>query len=122
MIVNRTKNMILAREVETADNHGKRAKGLMFRESLPGGHALLMVFPKKGNHKIWMFGMRFPLDVIFLDSGRRVIAIHENVKPLNFDPRTWKTYCPEGKAKYVIELNPHTAKRTKTECGDLLEF
>lgn len=122
MIINKTKNTILAKGIEIADNSRKRSKGLMFRDSLPENHALLMVFPKKGNHKIWMFGMRFPLDLVFLDSNKRVIEIHENVKPLNLNPKTWKTYCSGKHAKYVLELSLGTVRKTRTGPGDLLEF
>jgi uncharacterized membrane protein (UPF0127 family) len=122
MIINKTKNTILAKEIEIADNSGKRARGLMFRDSLPENQALLMVFPKDSNHKIWMFGMKFPLDLVFLDSGKRVIEIHKNIKPMNLNPRTWKTYCSGKHAKYVLELYPGTVKKTRTEPGDLIGF
>lgn len=122
MIMNKTKNAVIAKKIEIADSNRKRARGLMFRDSLPDDYAMLMMFKRRGNHKIWMMGMRLPIDIIFLDSDRRVIGIHENVKPVNHDPRTWKTYCADKSAKYIIETNPHTVKKTKTECGDLLEF
>ncbi|UCD07373.1 MAG: DUF192 domain-containing protein [Candidatus Aenigmatarchaeota archaeon] len=122
MIINKTKDTILAREMEIADNSGKRARGLMFRDSLPENQALLMVFPRKGNHKIWLFGMKFPLDLVFLDSSKRVIEIHENVRPMNLSPKTWKTYCSGKHAKYVLELIPGTVKKTRTVPGDLLDF
>lgn len=122
MIINKTKNTILANEMEIADNHGKRTRGLMLRDSLPKNQALLMVFPRKGNHKIWMLGMKFPLDLVFLDSSKRVIEIHENVRPMNLNPRTWKTYCSGKHAKYVLELSPGTVKKTRTVSGDLLDF
>jgi uncharacterized membrane protein (UPF0127 family) len=125
MIINKTKDEVLAREVEIADSTRKKAKGLMFRDSLPEDHALLMTFSSEGNHKIWMFGMRFPIDIVFLDSEKRVIGIHENAKPLSINPKTWKTYCstnPDGCIRYVIESNPGTIKKTKTEPGDVLEF
>ncbi len=122
MIINKTKDTILAKEIKIADNSGKRARGLMFRDSLPENQALLMVFPRKGNHKIWMFGMKFPLDLVFLDSSKRVIEIHENVRPMNLSPKTWKTYCSGKHAKYVLELNPGVVEKTKTGVGDLLDF
>jgi uncharacterized membrane protein (UPF0127 family) len=122
MIVNRTRNTPLATEAEVADSARKKARGLMFRDSLPENHGLLMVFPNEGNHRIWMLGMRFPLDLIFLDSDRRVIGLYESVKPMGLDPRTWRTYGPSSPASYVIELNAGMIKGTGTTMGDLLEF
>ncbi len=121
-IVNRTRKRTLAREVEIADSFRERARGLMFRGSLPEGKALLMVFPDEGDHRIWMLGMRFPIDLVFLDSDKRVIGIHESIRPISLDPRTWKTYCAEKHARYVLELCPGTVRKTGTEQGDLAGF
>lgn len=122
MIMNETKGTVLAREVEIADSARKKARGLMFRDSLPEDYVLLMKFSREGDHKIWMFGMRFPLDLIFLDSDKRVVGIHENVRPLSINPKTWKTYCSEKHARYVLEARLGTVKKTKTEPGDVLGF
>ncbi len=120
-IVNLTKKTMIAEEVEKAESFWKKAKGLMFRKSLPEGKAILLIFEKEGNHGIWMPFMRFPIDAIFLDSRKRVVKIHENIQPMSLNPKTWKIYHSKP-VKYIIEMNAFSVKTTKTETGDIIEF
>ena len=58
--------------LEIADTILTKAVGLMFRkEPVP----LLLVFGIQARHSIWMLFMRFPIDLIFLDSQRTVVTI-----------------------------------------------
>jgi uncharacterized membrane protein (UPF0127 family) len=121
-ILNTTKRTVLAKESEIAESGLSKARGLMFRKELPEGKALVMVFGKEGNPSIWMPFMRFSIDVIFLSSEKRVVGIHENVKPMGLHPKSWKVYYPEKPAKYIIETNAGEVKRSLTEPGHRIEF
>lgn len=55
----------------------ERMRGLLGRDGLPEGE--VYVFPRCGS--VHTFGMRFAIDVAFLDKGGRVLAVHENVRP-----------------------------------------
>jgi len=62
-----------------------------------------------------MMGMKFPLDVAFLDSGNRVIARYERLPP---GARTrW-----HRAARAALELPPGTLQDTGTMEGDLVEY
>jgi len=105
--------------VEVADTSSKRAAGLMFRnEPSP----LMIVFDWQARHPIWMLFMRFPIDLIFLDSEKRVVTIYENIKPLSLDPRTWKIYWPEKRVKYAFETEAGWVKQQSVVPGDFLSF
>lgn len=67
----------LARHVELADSLFSRMKGLLGRQSLPDGTGL-WIRPCNSVHTI---GMRFPIDVVFLDKSQRVVIFYENLKP-----------------------------------------
>jgi uncharacterized membrane protein (UPF0127 family) len=121
-ILNTSRRTVLAEEVEIAESGMGKAKGLMFRKELPEGRALVMIFGKEGKQGVWMPFMRFPIDVIFLDSGKRVVGVHENVKPMGFHPRTWKVYYPEKPARYVIETNSGEVRKSMTENGHVMKF
>lgn len=90
--------------------------GLMFRKR---GNAL-MEFPWEGKPGIWMLFMRYPLDLIFLDKNMKVIAILKNIPSLFFNPKTWKTYYPEEKCKYVLELDAR--EKIEIKQNSKLEF
>jgi uncharacterized membrane protein (UPF0127 family) len=110
--------IVIAENVEVAESFGSKALGLMFRKSLPHGSAMLFIFDKPGKHGIWMPFMRFPIDIVFLDSRKRVVGLHERAKPISFrSGKTWKVYYPDEPAKYVIELPAGTVKRKKIAAG-----
>jgi len=85
---------------EVADTFWKRAKGLMFRKST---RPMLFVFDNDDYHSIWMLFMRFPIDIVFLDSKMNVINEVKNAKPIGFSPKTWRIYRPKKKCRYIIE-------------------
>jgi uncharacterized membrane protein (UPF0127 family) len=77
-LVNLTQQIVLASTIEAAFDSASRNRGLLGRDSLPEDSALVLA-PCNAIH---MFGMRFPIDVLFLDrSGaviKRAIALPRN--------------------------------------------
>lgn len=67
----------MATHAHVASSWSSRAIGLLNRQSLPMGEAL--VFPSC--HSIHTFGMRFPIDVLFVDRAWRVVALRESLRP-----------------------------------------
>jgi hypothetical protein len=67
----------LLEEVWAAERFTHRLLGLMGRRSLEPGRGLYL----PGCTSIHMFFMRFPIDVIYLDSHRRVRKIVRGLKP-----------------------------------------
>ncbi len=86
-------------------------KGLLGRNSLDDGEGLL-IRPCKGIHT---FGMKFPIDAVFLNKNNRVIAISKNILP----NRMTRIYLS---ASSVIELTAGTAEATAINIGDEVEF
>lgn len=122
MIRNLTKDKILVKRLEIAESVGKKTKGLMFRKELASDSGLLMVFNYERRHEIWMFGMRFPIDIVFIDRDKRIVDIKHSVKPMGKNPKTWRVYRSKQNCRYVLEVNSDLVKKTKTEIGDVLDF
>jgi uncharacterized membrane protein (UPF0127 family) len=122
MIKNITRGTVLCRTCEAADSSWKRAIGLMFRKSMPRGHGLLMTFERPSRPGIWMFGMRFPIDIVFIGPDRRVVHTVQGARPLGFGWRTWRIYMPPRDCTHVLELPAGTVRETGTRQGDVLEF
>ncbi|MBT3191785.1 MAG: DUF192 domain-containing protein [Verrucomicrobia bacterium] len=81
----RTAQLVIAGEVLVpqlliADRTISRMRGLLGRSGLPEGTGMLLD-PCSSIHTI---GMRFSLDVIFLDRGHRVVRVVHNVQPNRF--------------------------------------
>jgi uncharacterized membrane protein (UPF0127 family) len=68
-LVNTRTNAVLATELEPAFDSASRKRGLLGRDSLAAGAALLIA-PCSSIHT---FFMRFPIDVIFVDRTGRVL-------------------------------------------------
>jgi uncharacterized membrane protein (UPF0127 family) len=115
MIKNRTRKTILCKKTETASSFWKKAWGLMFRKSLGQGQGMLFIFSRESRPGFWTPFMRFPIDIIFLDSSKRVVDIRENLGP-------WRLCTPARPSKYALELKAGKAGQARTRVGDSLEF
>lgn len=111
----RVKNLSTGREVAcnavVADTLLARLKGLLGREALADGEAML-IRPCKGVHT---FGMSFAIDVLFLDARNRVIACNKGLAPNRLTPVYPRAAC-------VIELPAGIVDATATGIGDQLEI
>ncbi len=82
-VINLTKQTWLATKVRKADNFVTRLVGLLKRTTL-GPEEALWLMPSKGIHTI---GMKFPIDVVFLNRANRSDRIDSGYGPLPFKLR-----------------------------------
>jgi len=106
--------------VEIAADDERRAQGLMYRDRLDPGQGMLFLFPEENVLSFWMKNTRIPLDMIFLDSDRRIAGIVESAPPCKFDP--CPSYGPNAIARYVLEVGGGQAKAHGLKKGDVLQF
>jgi uncharacterized membrane protein (UPF0127 family) len=59
--------------------------------------------------------MGFPIDVLYLDRGLKVVGVRSNVRPWRFTPVL-------RQAASVLELPCGTAAETNTALGDTIEI
>ncbi|MFB6219835.1 MAG: DUF192 domain-containing protein [Halolamina sp.] len=57
---------VLASDAERADGTLAKARGLMFRRSIPAGYGLVFPFEEARSRNIHMLFVPFPLDVLWL--------------------------------------------------------
>jgi uncharacterized membrane protein (UPF0127 family) len=110
-VINATKKKEIARNVIVADSALKRMKGLLGKRKIEEGESI-WIKPCKGVHTV---GMRFPIDVIFLDKSNVVMAIRKNLLP----NRITRLYLG---AAGVIELSAGGLSATNTEVGDVIQI
>jgi uncharacterized membrane protein (UPF0127 family) len=72
--------------VEVADDGAERAKGLMFRESMPMSAGMLFVYEEPRRASFWMKNTLIPLDMIFADARGVVTRVHANAVPGDLTP------------------------------------
>lgn len=104
---NGTRNSLLGESVRVADRFWPRLRGLLLRPRLEPGQGLALV-PCKAVH---MWGVRYPIDVAFMDAGDRVVAVHPELAP-------WRRTPFHRPARWALELPAGTLAATGTTVGD----
>ena len=102
--------------VEFARTDAERTRGLSGRSSLGAQQSMIFVSSEAYQQCFWMKDMQFPIDMVWLDSQKRITAIESNVDPSSYP----KSYCHEG--QYVVELATGTATKYGFKTGDLATF
>lgn len=106
--------------VEVAADDATRQQGLMYRDRLPEGTGMLFLFPRTAMYPFWMKNTLIPLDMIWIDEGRKVVHVKANVPPCQADPCT--SYPPGVEAQYVLELAGGQAAKHGVIAGSTLRF
>lgn len=110
---NRTRQAPLASALAVADTHWRRLRGLLGLGTNDFGNGSgLWIIPCRGVHTL---GMGFPIDVLYLDRGLKVVSVQSEVRPWRFTPVL-------RQAASVLELPCGTAVKTKTTVGDTIEI
>jgi uncharacterized protein len=100
----------IADQLLTAFDSAARNKGLLGRDSLPEGTAMIIA-PCSSIHT---FFMRFPIDVAFVARDGRLVKVCAAVRP-------WRIAVAVG-AFAVIEMPAGAFARSDTTRGDLLSI
>lgn len=111
VVTNLTRERRIGDRVRLADSWWSRLRGLLGRGPLETGEGLLLA-PCRAVH---MFGMRYPLDVAFLDRRGAVVAIYHSLAP-GSGPR-W-----HRRAAVALEVPAGTLEMTDTHEGDALRW
>lgn len=107
-------------KVVVADTPRLRSQGLMYKTYLPENNGMLFVFDFEDYHAFWMKNTKIPLDIIWLNSDKRIVDIEKYVTSCLSDP--CPIYVPNKKAKYALELNAGWTEDNNIFIGDYVEF
>ena len=109
-VTNETRGRQLADRADIADTSAKRRTGLLKHLGLAPGEGLWIV-PTEGVHT---FGMKFTIDVVFLNRQRKVLKIRPSMAR--------RRIALSLRAHSVLELPAGTLEETGTQVGDQLAF
>ena len=110
--------------VDLAVQPEERRQGLSGRESLGPDEGMLFVFEEERQLHFWMKEMRFPLDIIWIDAGCRLVGVASDVPtppPEAGDADIPRVQSPSP-ARYVLEVNAGEAQRQGLRAGDAVKF
>ena len=102
-----------------ADTEQERILGLSGVEKLSPNGGLLMDFAADDTWGIWMKDMKVPLDIIWLDSNKKVIYIVKDASP---NLSTDVVFQPKEPARYVLELPAGTVGKAGIKTGQTATF
>ncbi len=108
----RSDNQVLLSSLLIADTFLRRLIGLLNRDSISDQEGML--FPKCS--AIHTIGMRFPIDVIFMDRSQRIIKILPNFPPNRI------MFWPVRGSYYVLEVKGGWCQDRGINEGDILEW
>ena len=109
MIRNLSRDTVLATEVEWALSSQQRLRGLLDRQGLDLGQALIL----SPCNSVHMFFMKFAIDVLFVNGTGIVVRAIENLRP-------WQVTRIYFTAQHTIELPVGAIAASDTKKGDNL--
>jgi uncharacterized membrane protein (UPF0127 family) len=110
-LLDRPSGRLIADHVEVPGTMFGRGLGLMFRRSLPVGHAM-WIDPCNGIHMFWM---NFAIDAVFLDRAQRVVKVYRRLG-------RWRVVPLVLGARSVVELPAGALDGLELPKGHQLEF
>ena len=99
--------------VEVADTVEKRAQGLMYRKDLPEEYGMLFMFDSDTRDPFWMKNTYVSLDIVFIDSNKKICSIAKNTEPMS-----QSGIYPKRSYRYTLELLAGTAAKFNLKEGD----
>jgi len=104
--------------VEIATSSQEKSRGLCCREGLDENSGMLFVYDQSGDYRFWMKDTDIPLDMIWLDSTKKVVHVEEKVQPSSY-PKTFSSPIP---AQYILETNSGWVEKNAIDIGDRAVF
>ncbi len=107
-------------ELELALTKSTRFQGLSDRESIAEDGGMLFAFNAPEKLSFVMRRCPVPIDIIFLDPGGRIVAMHEmQVEPDPYAPdHELRRYTSRWPAQFAIELKGGTLRELDLQAGD----
>lgn len=104
-----------------ANSDSEKRLGLSVINKLP--HNYGMLFEVDPNTGIWMKDMKYPIDIIWIDSENKISHLVASARPSSYPGTIYKNPTPsKAEDAYIIEINSGEIKRLRLKLGDELIF
>jgi uncharacterized protein len=94
---------------------------LVIKDQLKENEGMLFVYQLPAKYTFSMRGMKFPIDIIWLDNARKVIHIEHSLEPCPSDIDCPK-FIPSAAALYVLETIAGFSNRHDVKIGTQIDF
>jgi len=109
-------------QAEVVTSEVEMTRGMMFRDSLAPDRGMLFIHGATGNYPYWMYQVRIPLDMLWMDEEHRIVEISAGTPPCNTKASQCPTYGGHRPARFVLELVGGMGAKYGLKIGDRLEF
>lgn len=113
----KTNNVISTINIEIADDDAEKEQGLMYRDTMPENNGMLFLMGVEEPQTFWMKNTILSLDILFVDSDRKIVSIHKNCTPYSLDQ-----IPSEKPALFVVEVNAGYTDKHAIKNGDRISF
>src|SRR5574340_1076063 len=84
---------------------------------------MLFLHAQPGNYKYWMYQVKIPLDILWMNAEHRIVEMSLNTPPCpSKSARECPNYGGNQTAQVVLELAGGEAVKQGLKVGDVLEF
>ncbi len=111
------KNLVI--HVDLAVTQDQQEKGLSIKNNMTDNEGMLFPFKTPGDYSFWMKDMKFPLDILWINSSNQIHHIEKNLQPCTFI-----LFCPSvspgthSNSIYVLEVNSGYTTKHNVNVGD----
>jgi uncharacterized protein len=102
---------------EFADTDKAKTIGLSKYNSIEEDFAMVFEFEDGASPTFWMKGMKFPIDIIFVNDSK-IVHIYKNANPPKSDDEELELYRAPGFVDTVIEIRAGLSDRYNFKKGD----
>ena len=113
---------------DLAITHDQKAQGLAVKDHLNENEGMLFVYEQPSRQTFWMKGMKFPIDIIWLDNNGTVVHIEQSLQPcisvLNSGDSILNCpiYTPDNNSLYVLETVAGFSQQHNIKIGTNIDF
>ena len=107
--------------IEIADSDYERTLGLGNRDFLDNESGMLFVFEKETIPGLWMKDMKFPIDIIWINSDFEITGIEKDLRPC-VKGEICPIVYPSAPVKYVFEINAGLSEKYNLSEGNRVLF
>jgi uncharacterized membrane protein (UPF0127 family) len=109
-------------QAEVMTREADMRRGMMWRDSFPEGRGMLFIHGSPGKYPYWMYQVKVPLDIIWMDIRGRVVEVVENAPPCTTQASQCPNYGGNQVALVILELPGGTARKHGVQTGAVIKF
>ena len=97
-----------------------QSKGLAIKDNLNENEGMLFVFDSPQKYSFWMKDMKFPIDIIWINSTGQIVHIEKNLPPCVL-LLPCPSYAPNDNSMYVLEVVSNFTNKYGVSVGDSVD-